>query len=74
MRVAIFDPWAYTTSWALRLQAEGCDVLVYLGTEDPVLHVGDGLYPKERSYEKWAAWAREVPRETIVLFCASDYG
>lgn len=74
MRVAVADAWGCSLSWSLRLQAEGCDVLLYADTSEcPNGKVGDGLVPKTNSYDEWVEWAK-VSRETIVLFAQSKYG
>lgn len=75
MRVAIVDAWGCGTSWWLRLQGEGCDVAVWTDTSEcPNGKVGENLVPKQGSYERLVAWAKEVPEETVVLFCQSKYG
>jgi len=75
MRVACVDSWGTSTSWWLRLQAEGADVRAYIDTSDS--HngsVGDGLVTKETSYDRLVSWAKESPDDTVVLFCQSGYG
>jgi phosphoribosylamine-glycine ligase len=75
MRVACVDSWGMATSWWLRLQAEGCDVRVYMKSEDcNVGATGDGLVRKEPSYDRLVSWAKESPEDTVVLFCQSLYG
>lgn len=74
MRVAAVDSWGCATSWWLRLLSEGVDVNVYVDPDSHNQTVGDGLVPKETSYDRLVAWAHERPAETIVLFCQSKYG
>lgn len=74
MRFAVVDSWGIGTSWPARLKAEGSDVLVYVANKDPIRHVGDGLYEKEFSYDRFVAWAKEAPGETVVLFMQKGSG
>jgi phosphoribosylamine-glycine ligase len=75
MRVACVDSWGTSTSWWLRLQAEGADVRVWTDISDsPNGDVGKNLVPKESSYDRLIQWAKESPKDTVVLFCESHYG
>lgn len=64
-------------SWALRLQAEGHDVLTYSppdkrGVKDD-RRVGDGLIPKARSREQWMQFGLDDP-QTLWFFDSTNYG
>jgi phosphoribosylamine---glycine ligase len=81
MRVAVASGFACSTSWWLRLQDEGCDVLVWIDRDSPptdkITHVGDGLVDKARSFEELLEWAQEGMRSgepTLVFFDASGMG
>jgi phosphoribosylamine-glycine ligase len=65
----------------MRLQDEGCDVLVWIDRDKPptdkIAHVGDGLVEKARSWDDLLAWAKEGMQSgepTLILFDASGMG
>ena len=76
MRVAIASGYGCSLSWAARLQDEGCDVRLWIDSsdDDDIVHVGDGIVPKENNYDKLVAWCHEDAAHTLLLFDASGMG
>lgn len=70
MRVAYFMVEGSSLSWAARLAAEGCDVLLYHLNPD-YRHVGEGIVPIAASRDAWLDWGM-TDRETLWFFdCTS---
>jgi phosphoribosylamine--glycine ligase len=79
MRVAVASAFGCGLSMWARLQDEGHDVKVYIdkGTgkerDDNQSHIGEGIVPRETSFDALLEWADESD-ENVVLFDSSGIG
>ena len=74
MRFAFYDVYGGALSFVARVLDEGHDALLYQDPgkppRDDLIHIGDGLVPKEQDYESWLTWAKQP--DTIAVFCGNS--
>jgi phosphoribosylamine-glycine ligase len=76
LRFGFFDTYGWSTNLVARVIDEGHEALLYCWPGKPptdgIIHVGDGLVPKEQDYEEWETWCKQP--DTITVFCGSGQG
>ena len=74
MRFAFYDAYGGALSFVARVLDEGHDALLYIDPgkpyQDDLLHIGEGLVPKEQDFEAWNEWCKQP--DTIVVFCGNS--